>query len=205
MNNFKIISGEKGSGADGKKSLRAYMKKRRADNANRDVKETLLIENFLKAEQELFSKNEKTAETVKGKKYFIYCSFSSEAPTDKLIETIEEIGGKIYCPRLENGEMQAVEKGEDFSLSSLGIREPVGEAYFGEIDIIVAPLLATDTNGNRLGYGGGYYDRFFKTHKNAKRIGFAFDFQIVESVPCEAWDERLDCIVTDKRIIYIQK
>lgn len=205
MNKFSIISNEKSVDADAKKSLRAYMKKRRADNENRDVKETLLIENFLKAEQELFSKENENPNTASGRKYFIYCSFSSEAPTDKLMETLENAGGKIYCPRIENYKMQAVAKSDDFTLSSLRIREPVGEEYLGEIDVIIAPLLAVDKKGNRLGYGGGYYDKFFKTHEKAKRIGFAYDFQIVESVPTEEWDERLDCIVTDKRIVYIQK
>ncbi len=205
MNKFSIISNEESVGADAKKSLRAYMKKRRADNENRDVKETLLIENFLKAEQELFSKESENSKKASGRKYFIYCSFSSEAPTDKLMEILENAGGKIYCPRIENGNMQAVEKSEDFTLSSMRIREPVGEEYLGEIDMIIAPLLAVDKKGNRLGYGGGYYDKFFKIHDKAKRIGFAYDFQIVESVPAEEWDERLDCIVTDKRVVYIQK
>ena len=94
------------------------------------------------------------------------------------------------------------EYGEDFTLSSLWIREPIGEVFDGEIHAVITPLLAVDERGNRLGYGGGYYDRFFKTHGQAKRIGYCFDFQIVKSVPNEEHDEKLQCIVTDKRIVY---
>jgi 5-formyltetrahydrofolate cyclo-ligase len=97
--------------------------------------------------------------------------------------------------------MLAVPYGDDFPLSSYGIREPVGQAFLGEMDYIVTPLLAVDLSGNRLGYGGGYYDRYFKKHPKALRVGYCFDFQIVNEVYAEPWDEKIDYIVTDKQII----
>ena len=101
--------------------------------------------------------------------------------------------------------MSAVLFGEDFSLSRFGIREPIGEAYEGEIDVIVMPLLAVDERGNRLGYGGGYYDRFLKKYQGATRVAYCYDFQILKDVPTESWDEKVDLIVTDKRIIRIDR
>jgi 5-formyltetrahydrofolate cyclo-ligase len=178
------------------------MKKRRADNENRDVKERLLIENFLRAETAFFSKTDGAGME---RTYFVYYSFSSEAPTETLMQTLEEQGHRVCCPRIENKRMIAVEKGEDFSLSPMRIIEPIGEEFAGDIHVIVAPLLAADKKGNRLGYGGGYYDAFFKKHENAKRIGYAFDFQIVDDIPTQEWDERLDCIVTDKRILFTDR
>ena len=180
-----------------KASLRAYMKKRRADNENRDIKERLLVENTLAL----------LAETVgagTGLKAFCYLSYSSEAPTDKLIETLEETGYEVYCPRVDGGEMYAVRKGEDFTLSPLRIREPIGEATDAETDIVITPLLAVDERGNRLGYGGGYYDRYFAKNPRAVRIGYCFDFQILPQVPFGETDEQLHYIVTDKRIIKIK-
>ena len=134
--------------------------------------------------------------------FFIYLSFSREAPTDGLIERLLADGHKVYCPRIENGEMVAVEYGEDFTLSDYGIREPVGEAYQGEMDVAVVPFLAVDKRGNRLGYGGGYYDKFLK-NSTAKRVAFGYGFQIVNEVPTESWDEKMDVIVTDEEIIQL--
>ena len=166
------------------------MKLRRADNENRDVKETLLLENFLQ-----------TIGEAEGKNFFVYLSYSSEAPTDLLISKLLTLGAKVYSPRIEDKQMLAVPYGDDFALSSYGIREPVGQAFLGEMDYIVTPLLAVDLSGNRLGYGGGYYDRYFKKHPKALRVGYCFDFQIVNEVYAEPWDEKIDYIVTDKQII----
>ena len=170
------------------------MKTRRADNENRDLKETLLVENFLKA-----------IDGIAGKRFFVYLSYSSEAPTDLLIEKLIELGGIVYAPRVEGTEMVAVPYGEDFTLSNYGIREPVGQAFLGEVDYIITPLLAVDLSGNRLGYGGGFYDRYFKKHPNALRMAYCYDFQIVQQVYAEDWDEKINYIITDKRIIRVQE
>lgn len=124
MNIDKLHIVESGalSVSERKASLRSYMKKRRGENENRDVKEALLLENFLKsgaAERESF---------------FVYMSFSSEAPTDKLIAYLLAQNKRVYCPRTEGGEIVPVEYGEDFSLSPYGIREPLGKAYEGKIE-----------------------------------------------------------------------
>ena len=196
-----------------KKRLRSYMKERRAQNENRDVKELRLVENVFSAFEKLWERNEQSADlacdkaeesTKKEKKTcFCYLSFSSEAPTDKLVERLQEQGFLVCAPRVEGEEMLPVELGSDYALSRFGIREPIGQAYTGEVDVIITPLLAVDEQGNRLGYGGGYYDRFFKKYPKAKRVGYAFDFQIVKEVPIEPQDEKLDCIITEKRIIFV--
>ena len=73
---------------------------------------------------------------------FVYLSFSSEAPTDKLVQRLEENGVRVYAPVLKNGEMFAVEHQEDFTLSDYGIREPVGDPFYGDCDVAIVPLLA---------------------------------------------------------------
>ncbi len=170
------------------------MKTRRADNENRDVKELLLLKNFFE-----------TIDSVEGKRFFVYLSYSSEAPTDLLISKLMEKGAEVYSPRVEGKEMVTVRYGDDFALSNYGIREPLGQAFLGEMDYIVTPLLAVDLSGNRLGYGGGYYDRYFKKQPKALRIAYCFDFQIVSQVYAEPWDEKVDCIVTDKQIVRTQE
>lgn len=179
-----------------KKRLRSYMKERRGENENRDVKENLLVNNVMQALRE------KGLDARKSKRAFVYLSFSSEAPTDKLIERLLGEGWTVYCPRVENKNMVAAAYGEDFTLSALGIREPIGQAYVGEIDVAIVPMLAVDEQGNRLGYGGGYYDRFLSEHVETLCLAYGFDFQVLRQVPTEEHDIKMDGIVTDRRIVW---
>lgn len=77
------------------------------------------------------------------------------------------------------------------------------------LDIVLMPLVAFDLQGNRIGMGGGYYDRSFsflsrrKHHKKPKLIGVAYDFQEVDSIASEVWDLPLDAVVTQSRLIQI--
>ena len=109
----------------------------------------------------------------------------------------------MYAPRMENGELVAVRLGEDFTVNGFGIREPIGESFQGETDYVVLPLLAVDEKGNRLGYGGGWYDRYLHKHKTAKRIAFCYDFQLRKEIPREETDERVDLIVTELRTMKV--
>lgn len=198
MNRLHFVQGETESVETRKKRLRAYMKERRGDNENRDVKETLLVANFLQAIEKMTGASTRL-------NVFCYLSFSSEAPTDKLMERLLEKGHQVFCPRIEDGMLRPVPLGEDFTLSSLGIREPVGQAYMGEMDVVVVPLLAVDQKGNRLGYGGGFYDRYLKTYPKSKRIAYCYDFQLLLEVPSERTDEKMDCIVTEKRVVFLER
>ncbi len=193
-----IEEGEEYSVEERKRQLRRRMKERRAHNENRDVKELLLVENALAALEGLGVK--------KGQgNVFCYLSYSSEAPTDLLIEKLQEEGYRVYCPRVEGQTMQAVPYGEDFTLSAFRIREPIGEAFVGEMDGAIVPFLAVDERGNRLGYGGGYYDRYFAKNPHTKKIAYGFDFQVISVVPTVDTDEQMDCIVTDQRVVYTDK
>ncbi len=191
--NFQIVEREQTSVKEEKKELRSFMKRRRAETENRDIKERALVENFLKF------LSEKGFQIGKELTCFIYLSYSSEAPTLSLIDELKARGVRVLCPRVDGEYMQAVPFGKDFTLSDKGILEPTGEAFCGKIDIAVVPLLAVDKFGKRLGYGGGYYDRFLTAHKETLAVGYCYDFQIVESVPCEEHDIPLDGVVSDKR------
>ena len=202
---LRFVEEDEISVAERKKKLRAYMKERRANNENRDVKEGLLLENFLALYQAVFGESIGAGTR---RTFFVYLSFSSEAPTDKLIQTLIEHGHTVCAPRVINGEMQAVQIVEDetdFAYSPFGNVEPIGEEYQGAIDVAVIPLLAVDAKGNRLGYGGGYYDRFLQKYPQIKRVGYAFDFQILPLVPTTQQDEKVKYIVTDKRTVIINE
>lgn len=82
-----------------------------------------------------------------------------------------------------------------------GIPEPVaarrGARSALEPNIVLAPLVAFDADGNRLGMGGGYYDRYFATHPQALRVGVAHECQRAQALPADAWDQRLAALVTE--------
>ena len=82
-----------------------------------------------------------------------------------------------------------------------GIPEPKGEPYNGEPELIIVPGVAFDENGNRLGRGGGYYDRFLKRFRKAQKIALAYDFQIVEKVPMATFDVKIDKVLYSLALI----
>lgn len=77
------------------------------------------------------------------------------------------------------------------------IPEPTTEPYVGDIDLILVPGVGFDKRGNRLGRGGGYYDKFItRLGRKTLLVGVGYDFQLVEEVPANRWDKRLDYLVT---------
>lgn len=82
------------------------------------------------------------------------------------------------------------------------VKENLREFVSAEkIDCVVVPGAAFDVNFNRLGLGGGYYDKFLPTAFNAKKVALAYDFQLVEEIPVEPHDSPVDIILTEKRFI----
>lgn len=77
------------------------------------------------------------------------------------------------------------------------IPEPTTEPYVGDIDLILVPGVGFDKSGNRLGRGGGYYDKFItRLGRKTLLVGVGYDFQLVEEIPANSWDKRLDYVVT---------
>jgi len=92
---------------------------------------------------------------------------------------------------------------EPLKINKYGIPEPE-KKYIVYPDVLLIPLVAFDKNLNRLGYGGGYYDRLIEKlskKKNIIKIGLAFSIQEIDKVPINMYDQKLDYIVTNKHII----
>ena len=88
-------------------------------------------------------------------------------------------------------------------VNKFGIPEPVSSRIFYP-DILFVPLVGYDSNLNRLGYGGGFYDRYIEKIekiKNVIKIGIAFSFQKITSVPTNNYDKKLDFVITEKEIL----
>ncbi len=147
---------------------------------------------------------------IRGKDtFFIYHAFGSEADTMPVIERLLEGEKSVFLPRVEGADMAAVpyRRGTPLRAGAYGIAEPAGAPFPGLLDVVVLPLLAADERGGRLGYGGGYYDRFLAgmSARNALKVGYCYDFQVLAEVPSAPHDVPLDVIVTDKRVIRVKK
>lgn len=131
--------------------------------------------------------------------FFIYNSFGDEAGTKLIIDKLIKEGKKVYLPRTEGENIVPVPYGET-KKGAFGIEEPVGQAYSGDIDVTVIPLLGVNERGYRIGYGKGYYDRYLKNAKTLK-VGLGYSFQI-EDFKEDEWDEPLDELITERGIYY---
>ncbi len=129
--------------------------------------------------------------------FFVYNSFSSEADTKRIISALLNAGKRVYLPRIEESDICAVPYGKT-QRGAFGVEEPLGQAFAGDIQVTVVPLLAVNKNLFRIGYGGGYYDRYLK-NRNTLKIGLGYSFQIEEFKEDE-WDEPLDAFVCEKEI-----
>jgi 5-formyltetrahydrofolate cyclo-ligase len=134
----------------------------------------------------------------------LFWSFGSEVSTPPLIERLHDRGTRVALPRIGSaGELEVVGymPGDPVRKTSFGAREPTGGAVLdpASIDLVVTPGVAFDRGGRRIGYGGGFYDRFLLlTRPDAPRIGLGFDLQLLdEDLPAGAFDLRVDLIVTE--------
>ena len=143
----------------------------------------------------------------------IYVSYNQEVKTDKIINKSIENGKKVYVPKvfhkfMDDKDVKYMEFVRITSLDELvpgfkGIPEPVSDEYT-ELNsgLIVMPGIAFDNSRNRIGYGGGFYDRYLMKHmSDFFKVAVCFDYQVVEDIPSEEFDIRPDIIITDRRII----
>ena len=131
-----------------------------------------------------------------------YLTIGSEVDTTGMISQSLTLGKKVLIP-VTKEEIEFVEftSFEDLAPAKYGILEPKTKLPAKQHpDLIITPGLAFDLDFHRLGYGKGYYDRLFRT-VNSKRIGICFDSQLVEKIPKREHDQKLDIVITDKRII----
>ena len=91
-----------------------------------------------------------------------------------------------------------------FTKGKYGILENViSDSILKEMDLLIIPGIAFDLQGNRIGYGKGYYDRFLSSRKINYIIGLAFENQIIKKIPHTEYDIPVDLLFTEKRIIYV--
>jgi 5-formyltetrahydrofolate cyclo-ligase len=137
-----------------------------------------------------------------------YVAKSDEVQTARIIESALAGGKRVLVPRSDPASFQLT-FAEISSLSELipghfGVLEPPPNAppvRLDESDVVLVPVVAWDEDGQRLGYGKGYFDRALKVNPRPVRIGLALESQRHEEIPQSPADVRLDLIVTEQRVV----
>ena len=137
----------------------------------------------------------------------LYLDFNYEVKTDQLITKLISLRKTVTSPVTIKDERklipyEIINLKEGINLGAYGIREPnkniSNEIDVKNIDVLIVPAVAYDKNCYRLGYGGGYYDRFIeRLRDDAITIGIAFDLQLFDSIPKEEHDAQLNYIITE--------
>jgi 5-formyltetrahydrofolate cyclo-ligase len=149
-------------------------------------------------------------EFKKAKTCLLYASFRSEVITDSLIPLILEAQKRLVFPVIVKDKKEIllceVKNGiTDLLPSTYGIREPKlqKERLLSPdmIDLFLIPGVAFDLSGTRLGFGGGYYDRFLSKISDKPILALAYEIQITSNLPCEPSDIKMNKIITEERII----
>jgi 5-formyltetrahydrofolate cyclo-ligase len=123
-----------------------------------------------------------------------------------ILDLLEKKNFKVSLPIIKKENQMnfySWSRNDPLKINKFGIPEPVSSKIFYP-DILLVPLVAYDVSLNRLGYGGGYYDRYIEKIEKVKKvlkIGLAFSFQKISSIPINQYDKRLDFIVTEKEIL----
>lgn len=141
----------------------------------------------------------------------LYRSLPTEVDTQILFEEALKQGKRIACPKVKSAQDPLyffwVENAQQMSCSKWGMMEPdeklgARSAFLSEMDLLIIPGLAFDRKGYRLGRGKSFYDRTLKNFFG-QRLGLAYSFQIFDELPREAWDQKINWLVSEEEWIQV--
>ncbi|MDK2866213.1 MAG: 5-formyltetrahydrofolate cyclo-ligase [Clostridiales bacterium] len=138
-----------------------------------------------------------------------FVDFRNEVYMRPILQSVLNANIPLMLPRISNDGKEMifyqVSNLDHLTTSRFGIKEPnpdrctLGDT--SQLSIVLTPGVAFTQDGYRLGYGGGFYDRFFqKISEDVQRVGIAFEMQMVSEIPHESHDIRVHCIVTEQNI-----
>ena len=136
-----------------------------------------------------------------------FWSFGSEVDTAPLINAMHARGIRVALPRIVEGELEprGYAPGDPVTETAFGACEPAGGETLDPsvIDVVITPAVVFDRSGRRVGYGGGFYDRFFpRIRPDAVRVGIGFDLQLIDgNLPTGHFDLGLDAVVTQSGVL----
>lgn len=165
-------------------------------------------EQIEKWSREITAKVTNLPEFQSAERILAYADYNHEVMTGFIMEEAWKQGKEVAVPKVVGQDMVFYKLTDFAQLEKgyFGIPEPArGEIITWENAVMIMPGVAFDAQNHRVGYGGGFYDRFLEKHPDIKRVALAFDFQILPSVPTEPTDISPEIIVTESRIFQLKK
>ncbi len=137
----------------------------------------------------------------------LYSDISNEMLTDFIFYDSINSGKEVYFPVINGDTLQfkRVKSRSDLNPGEYGILEPkknLPEVHVSNIDLVVVPGICFDRSGSRIGYGKGYYDKVLKNVELKRRVGLAYDFQILSNFLTDLYDKSLNMLITQFGIIF---
>lgn len=176
-----------------KKALRSQIKEQKRQMTARQIESASqrLTELFVATEQY------RQAKTVYG-----YLPYNQEVRTIGLLQRALQEGKRVAVPKIYGDEMRFIYL-DDLSLvekSSFGIPEPIADEPVADdpTALVLMPGLAFTKHGDRMGYGGGYYDKFLANEPHHPTVALCYDFQIVDRIPTDDHDIPVDIVLSAK-------
>lgn len=181
---------------DEKNLIRKRMKQLRADMTR--------TERFEKSMQ-IFEQLITVPEFKRADRIYTYVSMDNEIDTIMLIDYSLSLEKRVFVPRVSGKDMEFYEISDISELSPgyMGIYEPDingREPDYSRTGFMCMPGLAFDKSHNRIGYGGGFYDRYLSVENKLYKAALAYEAQLLESIPAQDGDVRPDMIVTEENI-----
>lgn len=138
---------------------------------------------------------------LESEQVFVYIATNQEIRTEKIIETALSLGKKVAAPKCFGKDMEFFYFNNMTELlpGAFDILEPTDEmpAFPDEKTLMLVPGMAFDLKLNRIGYGGGYYDRYFEKYRNTDyfKLGLAHEFQVFDLLAVENHDYKVDGLI----------
>lgn len=145
------------------------------------------------------SKNFFTKKFSPPTKIGVYWPMHYEIDTRPLIKILLEKKFNLYLPTIINNKMSFKFWNNNYGLKQNYYKfyEPHKSALSSKPDIIIVPLLAFDDSGYRIGYGKGFYDKYYEKNLDINYIGYAYSFQRIKNLPVDSYDLKLNSVITD--------
>lgn len=138
-----------------------------------------------------------------GRAVYAYVSIRGEAGTELIIDELLKIGCRVALPRVSGRQMSFfyIDDMTQLSKGAYGIPEPVDGCIKADDPSapVITPGVGFSPDGSRVGYGAGYYDRFFAAEPEHQAIGICYDFQVFSDIETDTYDKKMSYVITPTR------
>ena len=179
-----------------KKEIRKYVNNNKAlMNAQEVIDKSISIQNLLMKQEEY----------KKAGNIYIYVNYNQEVITTDIIKKSLAIGKNVYVPKVHGNiikfhKISSIEV--DLAPGAYGILEPIFDSPDDLRDgLLIMPGLAFDSEFHRIGYGGGFYDKYLALPNSHIKFALAYNFQIFDSIATDEFDVKVDAIITQDLVI----